>query len=62
MQRFKAVEPAGEAGQAVASRMELIPQSTFSAVPSEEREAALALEGREWKLLGFADGLRKGKS
>ena len=62
MQRFKAVELAGEAGWAVASRMELIPQSAVSAVPSEEREAALTLEGRERKLLGFADGLRKGKS
>ena len=62
MQRFKAVELAGEAGWAVASRMELIPQSAVSAVPSEEREAALTLEGRERKLLGFSDGLRKGKS
>ena len=62
LQRFKAVELAGEAGWAVASRMELIPQSAVSAVPSEEREAALTLEGRERKLLGFADGLRKGKS
>ena len=36
MQRFKAVELAGEAGWAVASRMELIPQSAVSAGPSEE--------------------------
>ena len=35
MQRFK-VEPAGEAGWAVASRMELIPQPAVSAGPSEE--------------------------
>ena len=62
MQRFKAVELVGEAGWAVASRMELIPQSAVSAVPSEEREAALTLEGRERKLLGFSDGLRRGKS
>ena len=51
MQRFKAVELAGEAGWAVASRMELTPQSAVSAVPSEEREAALTLEGRETKRL-----------
>ena len=42
--------------------LELIPQSAVSAVPSEEREAALTLEGRERKQLGLADGLRQGKS
>ena len=62
MQRFNAVELARRSRGAVASHMELIPQSAVSAVPSEEREAALTLEGRERKLLGFADGLRKGKS
>ena len=51
LQRFKAVELAGKAGWAVASRMELIPQSAVSAVPSEEREAALTLESRERRQL-----------
>ena len=62
MQRVKAVELAGKAGWAVASRMELIPHAAVSAVPSEEQEAALALKGSERKLLGFSDGLRKGMS
>ena len=62
MQRVQAVELAGKTGWAVASRMELIAQPSVSAVPSEEREAALTLEGGERKLQGLADGLRKGKS
>ena len=62
MQRFKAVELAGIAGWAVASRMELIAQRSVSAFPSEEREAALTREGEEKKLRKLAYGLRKGKS
>ncbi len=62
MQRFKAVELAGKAGWAVASRMELIPHAAVSAVPSEEQEAALALKGSERTLLRFSDRLRKGMS
>ena len=60
MQRFKPVELAGRAGGAVASRMELIAQPSVAAVSSEERGAALALEGGEKKLQGLANGLRKG--
>ena len=59
MQRFKAVELSGESGWSIASRMELIPQSAASAVPTEEREAALTLEGRERKLLGISQSLKK---
>ena len=60
MQRFMPVELAGKAGGAVASRMELIAQPSVAAVSSEERGAALALEGGEKKLQGLANGLRKG--
>ena len=59
MQRFKAVELSGESGWSIASRMELIPQSAASAVPTEEREAALTLEGRERKLLGITQSVKK---
>ena len=59
MQRFKAVELSGESGWSIASRMELIPQSAASAVPTEEREAALTLEGRERKLLGISQSVKK---
>ena len=62
MQRFKPVELAGRAGGAVASRMELIAQPSVAAVSSEERGAALALEGGEKKLQGPAKGLRKGRA
>ena len=43
-------------------RLKLIPRSAASAVPFEERKAALTLEGRKRKQLGLADALRKGKS
>ncbi len=59
MQRFKAVELAGEAGWAVASRMELIAPPSVSAAPLKEREAALTLGGRARNLQGLAEWLRK---
>jgi hypothetical protein len=52
MQRFKAVEAASgaEGSWALAARYELIPASQISAVPPQEREAAMTLELKERKL------------
>ena len=56
MQRFKAVELAGIAGWAIASRMELIAPHFASAIPSEELEAVLGREGEKKKLKKLAYG------
>jgi hypothetical protein len=54
MQRFKAIETAEREGNwNVASRLELIPEATASAVSHAEREAAMSLELRERKYLSL---------
>ena len=62
MQWSKPVEWARKSGGAVASRLELIARPSAPAISSEERGAALALEGGGKKLQGPAKGLRKGRA
>ena len=61
MQRFKAVEAASapDGNWTLAARYELIPASRISAVPIQEREAAMTQEFRERKLNALLNPKRK---